>query len=103
MHAARAPRESSRHDQKLYSMTIVMTPSRMARKDPRAGVLVAAALFGIDHAYQGAAGVVRTTLLGVGMGFLFFFSGSLLWPIALHVLIDLQGGSISRLVLGDET
>lgn len=70
--------------------------------DPRAGVLVAAVLFGIGHAYQGIAGVVRTAFLGAGMGLLFVYSGSLLWPIILHVLIDLQGGTVSRHVLGDE-
>lgn len=70
--------------------------------DPRAGALVAALLFGIGHAYQGVAGVIRTGLVGVGMGLLFVYSGSLLWPIVLHVLIDLQGGMIGRRVLGDD-
>jgi membrane protease YdiL (CAAX protease family) len=46
--------------------------------------------FGLGHAYQGAKGVVNTTIAGLGFGLLFLLSGSLVPGIVLHALIDLQ-------------
>ena len=51
-------------------------------------------LFGIGHAYQGRAGVVKTTGVGLVMAALYAYSGSL-WPsILLHAALDVQGGAI---------
>jgi uncharacterized protein len=53
-------------------------------------VLVAAAAFGLAHAYQGVAGVVTTGVLGGVLAGLYLSTGSLLLPVLLHVLIDLR-------------
>jgi membrane protease YdiL (CAAX protease family) len=53
-------------------------------------VLVAAAAFGMAHAYQGVAGVVTTGVLGGVLAGLYLDTGSLLVPVLLHVLIDLR-------------
>jgi uncharacterized protein len=53
-------------------------------------VLVAAAIFGIAHAYQNAVGVILTTFAGLLFTALYLTTGSLLVPILLHVLIDVR-------------
>lgn len=54
-------------------------------------------VFGIMHGYQGAMGIVRTTLMGGVLAWGFLASGSLWPPILAHVLIDLLAG----IVLGE--
>jgi membrane protease YdiL (CAAX protease family) len=58
---------------------------------PFTSLLLAAAVFGLGHAYQGAANVVRTAVMGVLLGVLYLLSGSLLLPAVLHTAIDLFG------------
>lgn len=63
---------------------------------PLLGVVGAAvlstAVFGVMHAYQGALGIVRTSLMGGVLAWGFLASGSL-WPAILaHILIDLVAG-----------
>jgi membrane protease YdiL (CAAX protease family) len=53
-------------------------------------ILVAAAVFGFAHAYQGVAGVILTAFAGLVFCGLYVVTGSLLWPIVLHILIDLR-------------
>ncbi|HEX3812547.1 MAG TPA: CPBP family intramembrane glutamic endopeptidase [Mycobacteriales bacterium] len=57
---------------------------------PARTIGVAAVGFGLAHAYQGAAGIVVTAILGGCLAVLFLGTGSLLLPIAYHVLIDLR-------------
>jgi membrane protease YdiL (CAAX protease family) len=58
--------------------------------------IASAIIFGVGHAhYQGAAGVLKTTVVGLIMAALYLCSGSLWPPIALHVAIDVQGGAIA--------
>jgi membrane protease YdiL (CAAX protease family) len=57
-------------------------------------VIAGAAIFGLGHAYQGGRGVAKTALAGLLFGAIYVATGSLVWPIILHVLLDLQGGSI---------
>lgn len=52
--------------------------------------LGAAAMFGLLHAYQGAVGVIASTLTGLVLLALFLVTGSLVLPIVLHVLFDLR-------------
>lgn len=47
-------------------------------------------LFGFAHLYQGARGVLKTTLGGLYMGALAILSGGLVLPIVVHALVDLQ-------------
>jgi uncharacterized protein len=53
-------------------------------------VLIAAAAFGLAHAYQGLAGVVTTGVLGGVLAALYLETGSLLLPVLLHAAIDLR-------------
>jgi membrane protease YdiL (CAAX protease family) len=65
-----------------------------------AGAVVAAALiFGLAHAYQGALGVIKTAGAGLALGVVYVATGSLLWPIILHTLLDVAGGTLAYRVL----
>lgn len=51
---------------------------------------VSVLLFGILHAYQGAAGVIGATLIGAVMMALFVATGTIVVPMLVHALIDLR-------------
>jgi len=53
-------------------------------------VLLAALIFGLGHLYQGWQGVVKTALVGLILAGFYLVTGSLLLPIVLHALTDLQ-------------
>ena len=52
--------------------------------------LVASVAFGLGHAYQGALAVLLTGTAGFLLAQLYLSTGSLLLPVALHVLVDLR-------------
>lgn len=52
--------------------------------------LVAAAIFGLGHAYQKVAGTILTAMAGLLFCVLYIVSGSLLLPILLHILVDVR-------------
>jgi membrane protease YdiL (CAAX protease family) len=52
--------------------------------------LLSSLVFGFGHLYQGAAGIVRTTVAGLMLGLLAILTGNLLLPIVVHGLLDLQ-------------
>ena len=52
--------------------------------------VAAGILFGLAHSYQGARGVVKTTLIGGLFGLLYLGTDSLLLCILLHTLFDLS-------------
>jgi uncharacterized protein len=53
-------------------------------------VLVAAAAFGLAHAYQGTTGILTTGVLGGVLAGVYLATGSLLLPVLLHAAIDLR-------------
>ncbi|WP_304192494.1 CPBP family intramembrane glutamic endopeptidase [Phenylobacterium aquaticum] len=55
-----------------------------------AALVVSSLIFGLGHLYQGAKGVLGTTIGGAGFGLLFLLTGSLIPGVVLHALIDLQ-------------
>lgn len=55
-----------------------------------AAVAFSALLFGGLHLYQGAAGIIGTTVVGVVMMALYVISGTIVVPILLHMLVDLR-------------
>lgn len=57
---------------------------------PALPITLAALAFGLAHLYQGFAGMVYTAAIGAALAALFWASGSLLWPMLLHVLLDLR-------------
>jgi membrane protease YdiL (CAAX protease family) len=57
--------------------------------------IASAIVFGLSHAYQGSAGVVKTAVVGLVMAGLYAYSGSI-WPgIVLHAALDLQAGAVA--------
>nr|WP_255500824.1 CPBP family intramembrane glutamic endopeptidase [Caulobacter sp. 17J80-11] len=64
---------------------------------PLAGALiVSSAVFGLNHAYQGARGVLSTAVAGFAFGLVFLLSGDLVPGIVLHVMVDLQVAYVLR-------
>jgi membrane protease YdiL (CAAX protease family) len=53
-------------------------------------LLIAAAIFGLAHAYQGITGVILAALAGALFCALYIATGSLLVPMVLHVVVDLR-------------
>ncbi|MBK8348775.1 MAG: CPBP family intramembrane metalloprotease [Saprospiraceae bacterium] len=58
-------------------------------------VIIPAISFSISHIYQGWAAVLKIIILSITLGFIFLYSGSLLYVILIHILIDLISGWIS--------
>ena len=59
-------------------------------------------MFGVGHAYQGAAGIVKTGLVGLGFAGLYVLTDSIWVPIAGHIIWDLlQGRTMKELMSGD--
>jgi uncharacterized protein len=53
-------------------------------------ILAAAVLFGLAHSYQGITGVVLTAFAGLFFCGLYVATGSLVWPILLHIVVDVR-------------
>ena len=53
--------------------------------------LIAALLFGLAHFYQGIAGILATTIIGLALTVVYLLSGSIWNAIELHAFIDLLG------------
>ena len=64
----------------------------------RLDVIPAAALtavvFGVGHAYQGLAGMLKTGLVGAFLATVYLVTGSLYLPMLLHGLMDLHSGHL---------
>jgi len=53
-------------------------------------LIISATIFGFAHAYQGWKGVILTGLAGYVFGNAYLMTGSLLFPIILHIIIDMR-------------
>ncbi len=53
-------------------------------------LMLACAVFGFAHIYQGLKGIVGTGILGLLLSAVFVITGNLLVPVILHFLIDLR-------------
>jgi len=53
-------------------------------------VALGGAIFGLAHLYQGAGGVIATSVLGVILTFLYVGTGTVLLPMLVHAAIDLR-------------
>jgi len=74
----------------LYRGVVLVVAMLLAPGLPRwVLALGVAAVFGLAHIYQGAAGVVVTTMMGAVLGLLVLATGSLL-PAVLHGAADLR-------------
>jgi len=66
-------------------------------------VVVSSMAFGLAHSYQGAAGVVRVTLIGLVFGAFYLLTGSIWLPIVGHALLDiLQGAMLVEILREDD-
>lgn len=67
-------------------------------------VIVAAAIFGLGHAYQGPRGVLTTGLVGAFFGAVYAIAGSLFVPMLMHALMDMHSGNLGYAAFrrGDE-
>lgn len=70
----------------LLAVAVALAPGLT----PWSAVLVGGLGFGAAHAYQGAAGVFATGVLGGCLTILYLGSGSLLLPVLFHLLVDLR-------------
>lgn len=61
-----------------------------------AALVISSTVFGLNHAYQGAKGMVSTAISGLGFGLVFVLSGTLVPCILLHALVDLQVAYVLR-------
>jgi len=59
-------------------------------------LLISSVIFGLNHLYQGAAGVAGSAIVGFLFGLLFLLTGNLLFPIIFHGVIDLRMLAILR-------
>jgi membrane protease YdiL (CAAX protease family) len=66
---------------------------------PAGAVLASTFLFGLGHAYQGAAGIVRTGIVGLLCAGAYVVTGNLLAPMLLHVVTDATSGLLAYLAL----
>ncbi len=51
---------------------------------------IACLSFGLAHGYQGVSGIIGTGLLGAVLAIIFFSTGSLWLPMAVHAILDLR-------------
>lgn len=59
---------------------------------PLVAALIAAAVFGLLHAYQGFSGALRAALLGALLSVVLLTTGSIVPAVLAHALIDVVGG-----------
>lgn len=65
--------------------------------------LIAAAVFGLLHAYQGFSGALRAALLGAVLTIVLLVTGSIVPAILAHTLIDVIGGFwVGPRLVGDD-
>lgn len=53
-------------------------------------------VFGLGHAYQGTSGMAKSGFVGLVLGLLALFSGSILVGMVLHAVLDLTSGRIMQ-------
>ncbi len=65
-------------------------------------VVVSSVFFGMGHAYQGVMGVAVTALAGLAFACVYVVSGSLVFSMAIHALVDINAGVLGRMVFGTD-
>ncbi|MED3622949.1 MULTISPECIES: CPBP family intramembrane glutamic endopeptidase [Bacillaceae] len=53
-------------------------------------IIISAVIFGVAHAYQGWKGIILTGLMGFVFANIYVKTGSLLFPILFHIIIDMR-------------
>lgn len=60
--------------------------------DIYSAALASSIIFGLAHTYQGLRGILQGMGAGIVFAAFYIFTGSLLVPMLLHVLVDIHGG-----------
>ena len=76
----------------LYRGFVFAAFMRITRGSVGEALLCSALLFGVGHFYQGAPGLVSTTVLGLVFGAVRIWTGSLLPGVLAHAVTDLVAG-----------
>ncbi len=64
-----------------------------------ASALLASAIFGVSHAYQGVAGALSTFVVGLVFSLVYLTTGSLFPTVVAHAVVDFVGGIRTHRVL----
>ena len=66
-------------------------------------IIVSSVAFGLGHSYQGIAGMVRVTLIGLAFGLFYVLTGSIWLPMLAHAILDvLQGAMLLEILRPDD-
>jgi membrane protease YdiL (CAAX protease family) len=60
-------------------------------------IIIPGLAFAISHIYQGWWSVLKIFIIALLFGYIFYLSGSLLWIVIIHILVDLVSGSMGLL------
>jgi membrane protease YdiL (CAAX protease family) len=66
---------------------------------PAGAVLASTFIFGLGHAYQGAAGIMRTGVMGLLFAGAYMATGNLVAPVLVHAVNDAASGVLAYLAL----
>ena len=69
---------------------------------PAAALVIVSLAFGLGHAYQGRAGMVKTGTVGLILGGIVLLSGWLIPAMVIHAMLDISSGVVGFAVLGEE-
>lgn len=70
-----------------------------ALTNPVFGVILSSILFGLGHAYQGTAGIIRTGIMGLVLALVVVGTGSLLYAVIVHAVVDITSFTAAYYVL----
>jgi membrane protease YdiL (CAAX protease family) len=76
--------------EELLFRGLLLAAGLSAGLSPLGAVLLTSALFGVMHLYQGWRGIVLTSIFGAIAAVTVVSTGSLLWAILVHVLVDVR-------------
>ena len=66
-------------------------------------IVISVVIFGAVHLYQGLRGIMLTGIIGVVMMVVYLATGSIFWPIILHIIMDIRSTVvISYLAYGNK-
>jgi membrane protease YdiL (CAAX protease family) len=63
---------------------------------------IASVLFGLGHSYQGPRGMLITAAVGMFLAAVYWVSGSLFAPMALHAIMDIHSGHLAHAAFEQE-
>jgi membrane protease YdiL (CAAX protease family) len=77
-------------EESIFRGYLILRLKAITGSDGRA-VLVSALIFALGHGYEGAVGVISVTLMGLMLGWIYLWRGSLIAVTVIHFLQDFIG------------